>query len=185
MANAVWGKVPLSIENLVLLLEARISGHSAKLSSIEWPQLPGDITPALTATLAEAENTFAAAKDLRSLLTAYAHRVHQPRPTVADVARAQRSSSQAIATRYSAELVSAIEVAMSVDATLADQEASADQLEAAIDAAASSIDAALQSDIAADYANQLRRRLASELDRRRPGETSRSAGRQIAAQRSQ
>lgn len=163
MAGPEWGRVPLSIETLVTLLEARISGHSATLSTIRWPDHPGDITPALTKTLSETESVFAAAKDLRSLLTAYAHKVHQPRPTVADVARAQRTSSQAIATRYTPELLAAIDVALVLDSTFADWDASREDVESAIRGAATALDSALQSDVADDYILQVSRRLESAL----------------------
>ena len=164
--STAWGTVPMSIALLVDLLEARISGHSATLSSTRWPDLPGDITPALTKTLSETESVFAAAKDLRSLLTAYAHKVHQPRPTVAEIARAQRTSSQAIATRYTPELLAAIEVALQIDATVFDRDATREQLESAIRAGASAMDSALQSDIEDDYVLQVSRRLEREIERR-------------------
>ena len=53
-------------------------------------------------------------KHNNTFLTAYAHKVHQPRPKMADIAQAQNASPQAVTGRYSAGTLGAIEGALRV-----------------------------------------------------------------------
>lgn len=55
-----------------------------------------------------AHKTTRAATDLRTLLSAYAHRFHNPRPVISDLARAQDTSSQGFIRRYSEGTVDAV-----------------------------------------------------------------------------
>ena len=114
MTDAPWGEVPDSMRVLIDALRESVARHSAELESITWPAGPGDFSPQLLRTLAETEAVMQAAKDLRSLLTAYAHKVHQPRPKMADIAQAQNASPQAVTGRYSAGTLGAIEEALRV-----------------------------------------------------------------------
>lgn len=107
-------KYPTACEFLINALRESVARHSAELESITWPDGPGDFSPQLLRTLAETEAVMQAAKDLRSLLTAYEHKVHQPRPKMADIAQAQNASPQAVTGRYSAGTLGAIEEALRV-----------------------------------------------------------------------
>ena len=49
-----------------------------------------------------------AATDLRALLSAYAHKFHNPRPVISDLARAQDTSPQGFIRRYSEGTVDAV-----------------------------------------------------------------------------
>ena len=147
MGSSTWGSVPEPIAELVDLLEQRIAEHSQQLSAIDWPATPGDISPALLATLRETEAVFAAAKDLRSVLTAYAHQIHQPRPVMADVARAQGASPQAVATRYTASTVDAIKALISASDIVSSAKPDPEQVQAAVARATSEIERSLQSHV--------------------------------------
>jgi len=114
MTDAPWGEVPDSMRVLINALRGSVARHSEELENIAWPAGPGDFSPQLLRTLSETEAVMQAAKDLRSLLTAYAHKVHQPRPKMADIAQAQNASPQAVTGRYSASTLGAIEGALRV-----------------------------------------------------------------------
>jgi|GEM_PF-3341293 len=109
MTENAWGEVPRPVRQLIDSLRGIIRDHSERLSQIDWPEGAGDITPQLLTTLEETERVMQASKDLRSLLTAYAHKMHQPRPKMADVARAQSASPQAVTTRYTTKTTAALE----------------------------------------------------------------------------
>lgn len=147
MTNTAWGAVPASVRGLVDVLEEQIAEHSQRLSAIEWPTSPGDISPALLDTLREVEAVFSAAKDLRSVLTAYAHQVHQPRPVMADVARAQGASPQAVATRYTTKTVEAVEALIAAEDAASVAKPDPNQVRAAVEHAKSELERALQSQI--------------------------------------
>lgn len=147
MNNSPWGSVPSVVAELVELLERTIAEHSRKLSAIEWPTTPGDISPALLETLRETEAVFAAAKDLRSVLTAYAHQIHQPRPVMADVARAQGASPQAVATRYTASTVDAIKALLAASEVVDSVKPDPEHVRAAIARATSEVERSLQSHV--------------------------------------
>lgn len=115
MTDAPWGEVPDGMRVLIDALRGSVARHSEELETITWPSGPGDFSPQLLRTLTEAEAVMQAAKDLRSLLTAYAHKVHHPRPKMADIAQAQNASPQAVTGRYSAGTLGAIEEALRVD----------------------------------------------------------------------
>ena len=162
MTSTTWGAVPASVRGLIDVLEEQIAQHSARLSSIDWPAAPGDISPALLETLREAEAVFAAAKDLRSVLTAYAHQVHQPRPVMADVARAQGASPQAVATRYTIKTVEAVEALIAAEAAIASPKPNAAQVRTAISHAASELERALLTTVPLDAAGLVERGRANQ-----------------------
>ncbi|REJ07375.1 hypothetical protein DY023_04030 [Microbacterium bovistercoris] len=108
MADVQWGEVPESVRIVIDALRANIAHHAAALEAITWPRGAHDIDDELTETLQQTEAVLQASKDLRSFLTAYAHRFHQPRPTMANVARAQNASPQAVSSRYSKSTVEGI-----------------------------------------------------------------------------
>lgn len=108
MAEAPWGEVPEHVRTLIETFRETIAAHEKKLNEVQWPASTGDISLALLGTLAETESIHQASKDLRSLLTAYAHQVHQPRPKMASVARAQRATPQAVTSRYTAKTTAAL-----------------------------------------------------------------------------
>lgn len=154
MNSSPWGSVPPAIAELVELLERTIAEHSQRLSAIEWPTTPGDISPALLETLRETEAVFAAAKDLRSVLTAYAHQIHQPRPVMADVARAQGASPQAVATRYTASTVDAIKALLAASEVVDSAKPDPEHVRTAIAHATSEIERSLQSHVS-DYVGEI------------------------------
>lgn len=125
MADTPWGEVPESIRVVVDALRANIARNATALEDVDWPRGPHDINEELTGTLQQAEAILQASKDLRSLLTAYAHRFHQPRPTMANVARAQDTSPQAVVSRYSQSTVQAISVLRTFESEAAERRAPA------------------------------------------------------------
>lgn len=62
----------------------------------------------LRLAIGAAHKTTRAATDLRALLSAYAHKFHNPRPVISDLARAQDTSSQGFIRRYSEGTVDAV-----------------------------------------------------------------------------
>jgi hypothetical protein len=103
-----WGTVPAVIVDLARLLARRASENATKVERISWPDKPGDVQDELRRAIGAAHKTSRAAADLRALLSAYAHKFHNPRPVISDLARAQNTSSQGFVRRYSDGTVSAI-----------------------------------------------------------------------------
>lgn|GEM_PF-4312754 len=64
--------------------------------------------PLLRKTISDAHKISKAATELRSLLTAYAHQFHEPRPVMSDLAKAQDATRQSIPRRYNQAMVDAI-----------------------------------------------------------------------------
>ena len=111
MANEVateWGVIPEEVVSVARLLSEKVARASKRFESRDWPKQPGDVQDTLRLAVGDAHAAARASTDLRSLLTAYAHQFHQPRPVMADIARAQDTSRQGIPRRYSATTVEAI-----------------------------------------------------------------------------
>ncbi|SKA80785.1 hypothetical protein SAMN06295879_0242 [Agreia bicolorata] len=98
---AGWGLVPKPIVEAVQALNGKILRNSEHLGKMVWPDKPRDVQDLLRMSISDAHKVARASADLRALMTAYAHRVHQPRPVMADLARAQEASPQGIPRRYS------------------------------------------------------------------------------------
>lgn len=79
-----------------------------RCTKIKWPDQPGDVQTELRLAIGAAHKTAKAATDLRALLSAYAHKFHNPRPVISDLARAQDTSSQGFIRRYSEGTVDAV-----------------------------------------------------------------------------
>ena len=103
-----WGTVPPVIVELARVLAKRASENARRAERIKWPDKPGDVQEELRLAIGAAHKTTRAATDLRALLSAYAHRFHNPRPVISDLARAQDTSSQGFIRRYSEGTVDAV-----------------------------------------------------------------------------
>ena len=103
-----WGTVPPVIVDLARLLAKRASENARKVERMKWPDKPGDVQEELRLAIGAAHKTTNAATDVRALLSAYAHKFHNPRPVISDLARAQETSSQGFIRRYSEGTVDAI-----------------------------------------------------------------------------
>lgn len=103
-----WGTVPAVIVDLARLLARRAATDAKRAENIKWPDQPGDVQTELRLAIGAAHKTAKAATDLRALLSAYAHKFHDPRPVISDLARAQDTSSQGFIRRYSDGTVEAV-----------------------------------------------------------------------------
>ncbi|WP_146082345.1 hypothetical protein [Rathayibacter sp. AY1C5] len=81
-------------------LNKKILRTGQHLDGLVWPDKPRDVQDLLRMSVSDAHKITQASADLRALLTDYAHRFHQPRPVMADLARAQGASPQGIPRRY-------------------------------------------------------------------------------------
>lgn len=113
-----WGRIPRPVLELVEILSDKAAKDSARLRRMEWPDGPQDVQDLLGRALSDAHKVTRASADLRSLLTAYAHRFHQPRPRFSELARAQDATSQGLNRRYSETTVSAISSLLSSEPDL-------------------------------------------------------------------
>jgi hypothetical protein len=95
-----WGVVPPVIAAVAQLLATKIEEQAAYLKRMQWSDEPGDVQDDLNEHLAGAHRMVKASTDMRALLTAYAHRFHEPRPVMAELARAQETSRQGVVGRY-------------------------------------------------------------------------------------
>ncbi|MGA1827049.1 hypothetical protein [Microbacterium sp.] len=103
-----WGTVPPVIIDLARLLARRASENARRVDRMKWPDKPGDVQEELRLAISAAHKTTKAATDVRALLSAYAHKFHNPRPVISDLARAQETSSQGFIRRYSEGTVDAV-----------------------------------------------------------------------------
>lgn len=103
-----WGVVPAPIVDAIQLLTEVGADAASSISAIEWPPAPSSVQDQLRGVVEGAHRSARAGRELRSLLTAYAHRFHQPRPTMAALAREQETTPQGIPRRYRDSHVRAI-----------------------------------------------------------------------------
>lgn len=103
-----WGTVPPVIVDLARLMAKKAVNDARRAEKVSWPDKPGDIQDELRRAISAAHKTTRAATDLRALLSAYAHKFHNPRPVISDLARAQNTSSQGFIRRYSSGTVEAV-----------------------------------------------------------------------------
>jgi hypothetical protein len=118
-----WGLVPRPVVDVVHALNKKILRSGQHLDGLVWPDKPRDVQDLLRMSVSDAHKVARASTDLRALLTAYAHRFHQPRPVMAELARAQDASPQGIPRRYGQATVDALTALLSdepdVDVVLA------------------------------------------------------------------
>lgn len=103
-----WGTVPAVIVDLARVMAKKAAADARRAEKIRWPEKPGDVQDELRRAISAAHKTARAATDLRALLSAYAHKFHNPRPVISDLARAQDTSSQGFIRRYSSGTVDAV-----------------------------------------------------------------------------
>lgn len=108
-----WGLVPRPVVEAVHALNRKILRSGQHLDALVWPEKPRDVQDLLRMSVSDAHKVAKASTDLRALLTAYAHRFHQPRPVMADLARAQDASPQGIPRRYGQASVDALSALLS------------------------------------------------------------------------
>lgn len=106
--DLAWGTVPAVIVDLARLMAKKAAADARRAEKINWPDKPGDVQDELGRAISAAHKTARAATDLRALLSAYAHKFHNPRPVISDLARAQDTSSQGFIRRYSSGTVEAV-----------------------------------------------------------------------------
>lgn len=114
-AQVEWGRVPEPILELLAILSEKAAHDSNHLHRMKWPEGPQDVQDLLGRALSDAHKVSKASNDVRSLLSAYAHHFHQPRPVLADLARAQETTSQGFVRRYSDVTVDGIASLLSTD----------------------------------------------------------------------
>lgn len=110
-----WGSMPAVIREVVSALASKAQNDARHLTRIKWPDSAGDIQEQLRLAIGDAHKLTKAGADLRSLLSAYAHKFHEPRPVISDLARAQETSSQGFIRRYSENTMAAVESLLSAD----------------------------------------------------------------------
>lgn len=103
-----WGTVPVVIVDLARAMAKKAAADARRAEKVSWPEKPGDVQDELRRAISAAHKTARAATDLRALLSAYAHKFHNPRPVISDLARAQDTSSQGFIRRYSSGTVGAV-----------------------------------------------------------------------------
>lgn len=103
-----WGIVAPAFVALTQTLTAKISTASGKLQRVTFPQAPSDAEPSLVSAVQHTHEVNVASKDLRSALSAYSHRVHEPRPRVSSISEAQGTTTQGLLRRYNATVERAI-----------------------------------------------------------------------------
>lgn len=103
-----WGLVPRVIVDLVQVLSRKVDRWNRHLDGLVWPDRPRDVEDLLRLSVGDAHKIARASTDLRSLLTAYSHRFHEPRPVMAEIAKAQDATRQGIPRRYAQATVDAI-----------------------------------------------------------------------------
>ncbi len=103
-----WGMVPPQIVDVVQILANKVDKDAVHLRKLVWPDKARDIQELLRMSVSDAHKIARSGTDLRALITAYAHQFHEPRPVMADIARAQDSSPQGIPKRYAAATVDGI-----------------------------------------------------------------------------
>lgn len=103
-----WGLVPPQIVDVVQILAKKVDKDAAHLRKLVWPDRARDIQDLLRLSVSDSHKIARSGTDLRALMTAYAHQFHEPRPVMADIARAQDSSPQGIPKRYGTATVAGI-----------------------------------------------------------------------------
>ena len=103
-----WGTMPPVIVDLARTLASKASTSAKHAAGIKWQTEPGDVQDQLRMGIGDAHKIAKAGIDLRALLSAYAHKFHNPRPVISDLARAQDTSSQGFVRRYSEGTVDAV-----------------------------------------------------------------------------
>lgn len=104
-----WGAVPAVILEVITVLSRQARRGSDHLDHLVWPESPGDVQDQLRMAIGDAHKISKAGTDLRAVLSAYAHKFHNPRPVISELARAQGTSSQGFIRRYSDATMTAVE----------------------------------------------------------------------------
>lgn len=86
----------------------KVDRWNRHLDGLAWPDQPRDVADLLRFSVGDAHKIARASTDLRSLLTAYSHHFHEPRPVMSEIARAQDATRQGIPRRYGQATVDAI-----------------------------------------------------------------------------
>lgn len=104
-----WGAVPAVILDVITVLSRQARRSADHVDRLVWPDAPGDVQDQLRMAIGDAHKISKAGTDLRAVLSAYAHKFHNPRPVISELARAQGTSSQGFIRRYSDATLSAVE----------------------------------------------------------------------------
>lgn len=104
-----WGAVPAVILDVITVLSRQARRSSDHVDRLVWPDAPGDVQDQLRMAIGDAHKISKAGTDLRAVLSAYAHKFHNPRPVISELARAQGTSSQGFIRRYSDATLQAVE----------------------------------------------------------------------------
>lgn len=103
-----WGKTSPHFLFFVQLIGIELESTTRALNEVSFYSSVGNIEPALARKIELANKINFLSKDLRAALTAYAHKVHEPKPRVATIAQAQGTTTQGMLRRYTAETAEAI-----------------------------------------------------------------------------
>jgi len=105
-----WGVIPAPVYRLMTVLAAKSSGLANQNDPADWPSAdsPQDFADFFAEQLRLSHSSAQAAIDFRSLVTAYAHKFHNPRPLLNSLASAQQSTPQGLIRRYNSKTVDAL-----------------------------------------------------------------------------
>lgn len=117
-----WGVVPPRFVLFIRLVQEEIATAASALGSTRFQTTAGNAEPALTSAIAHTNDINALSKDLRAALSAYAHKIHEPRPRVLSVAEAQGTTSQGLVRRYNDAVETAVRSISNGTATREDLE---------------------------------------------------------------
>lgn len=108
-----FGVAPPAVVALARVFADKIRTAGEEVAAVEVPTQPSDLQGILEQGVEYAQLAVSAGGDLRALLTAYAHKFHNPKPIMAGLARAQGATRQAVTRRYTEKTVRAIRALLS------------------------------------------------------------------------
>ncbi|MFB9307721.1 hypothetical protein BJY17_002808 [Agromyces hippuratus] len=116
-----WGVIPGPVHRLLVRLTEKARAIADGQDVSEWPpaDTPSDFDPYFRKTLAATQALHETTTDLRSLVSAWAHKYHQPKPNFSDLARAQGATPQGLYKRYKQSTRDAIDELLSDEPQIA------------------------------------------------------------------
>lgn len=114
-SRAQWGAIPGPVRALLVRLTEKAGTSAAMLDPASWPpaDTAADYGEFFNTTLEATQGLQIAATDLRSLISAWAHKYHRPSPNFSALARAQGSTPQGLYKRYKPATIAAIDELLS------------------------------------------------------------------------
>ena len=104
-----FGEISPAVRSLIAMLTEKTDTAANDLVTQEWPLTAGDIEPIVIEAINAAQRANRATRDLRAALSAYAHKLHHPRPKVTSIAAAQGTVIQGLVHRYTKTTLQALQ----------------------------------------------------------------------------